>query len=130
MYNTCKVFCFTGVFLKGNIMDDLLYLYLLFEYYSELLTERQRDVCDMYINQNLSLGEISLNLGISRQGVRECLVKAEKLLNGYEIKLKMYEKSQKINAALGKISDVCYRLKDKENAEIIVKLANEIEELI
>lgn len=111
-------------------MDNLLYLSLLFEYYSELLTERQRDVCDMYINQNLSLGEISLNLGISRQGVRECLVKAEKLLNSYEIKLKMYEKSQKINAALGKISDVCYRLKDKENAEIIVKLANEIEELI
>ena len=74
-------------------MENLLYLSVLFEYYGCLLTQRQYDVCDMYYNSNLSLGEISAELGITRQGVRDCLVKSENTLRHYEEKLGIQKKN-------------------------------------
>ena len=48
---------------------EALEMTLLFDYYGELLTEKQRACVDMRYNQDLSLGEIAQELGISRQGV-------------------------------------------------------------
>ena len=47
---------------------DALEMTLLFDYYGELLTQRQRDCLDMRYNQDMSLGEIAQELGVSRQG--------------------------------------------------------------
>lgn len=43
----------------------------------ELLTARQLDVLDLYYNQNLSLAEVAEDLGITRQAVKDCIVKGE-----------------------------------------------------
>lgn len=56
----------------------------LYDLYSPLLNDRQREVLDLYYNEDQSLAEISENVGITRQGVRDCIVKAEALLSGYE----------------------------------------------
>ncbi len=67
---------------------------LLLESYGPLLTERQREIVGMYRNDDLSLGEISELTGITRQGVSECIRKAEKELTVFEEKLglqKTYE---------------------------------------
>ena len=43
---------------------------MLFDFYGELLTDRQKEFYDLYYNEDLSLSEIAENYGISRQGVR------------------------------------------------------------
>lgn len=65
---------------------DALEMTLLFDYYGELLTERQRFCFDMRYNQDLSLGEIAEELGVSRQGVHDNLSRAEAMLRNMEEK--------------------------------------------
>ena len=50
---------------------------MLFDFYGEVLTERQKEFFDLYYNEDLSLAEISENYGITRQGVRDVIVRAE-----------------------------------------------------
>ena len=57
-------------------MDNVQML-LLFDYYGELLTERQRMCFDLKYNQDLSLAEIAQELGVSRQGVFDNITRAE-----------------------------------------------------
>ena len=59
---------------------------LLYDYYGDLLTQRQKECFEMRYYQDLSLGEIGEELGISRQGVHENLSRAEALLRNMEAK--------------------------------------------
>ena len=59
---------------------------LLFDFYGDMLTERQREFYDLYYNEDLSLSEIAENYGISRQGVRDVIVRAEAALTELEDK--------------------------------------------
>ena len=63
---------------------DALTMSLLYDYYGELLTEKQRQLFDLYYDQDYSLSEIAAAAGISRQGVHDTLARAEELLEGYE----------------------------------------------
>jgi predicted DNA-binding protein YlxM (UPF0122 family) len=65
---------------------DALEMTLLFDYYGDLLTERQKLCFDMRHNQDLTLGEIAEELNISRQGVHDNLCRAEALLRNMEEK--------------------------------------------
>ena len=71
---------------------------LLLDFYGDVLSERKRTVLDYYYNDDLSLSEISAEIGISRQGVREMIKKAEEELRFYEEKLGLagrFEEAQK-----------------------------------
>ena len=59
---------------------------MLFDFYGDLLTERQREFYDLYYNEDLSLAEIAENYGITRQGVRDVIVRAEAVLTELEDK--------------------------------------------
>ncbi|MBE6589481.1 MAG: DNA-binding protein [Ruminococcaceae bacterium] len=59
----------------------------LLDFYGDVLSERKRTVLDFYYNDDLSLAEIAGEIGISRQGVRELIKKAEEELFFYEEKL-------------------------------------------
>lgn len=59
---------------------------MLFDFYGELLTPRQKEFFDLYYNEDLSLGEIAENAGISRQGVRDVIVRAEAAMQEVEDK--------------------------------------------
>lgn len=65
---------------------------LLYDYYGALLNERRNSVFCFYHEDNLSLGEISDRLGISRQAVHEALKRAETVLADYEQKLGLVAK--------------------------------------
>ena len=65
---------------------DALEMTLLFDYYGELLTQRQQQCFDMRYNQDLSLAEIAEELQVSRQGVHDNLSRAEALLRNMEEK--------------------------------------------
>lgn len=59
---------------------------MLFDFYGDVLTDRQKEFYDLYYNEDLSLGEIAENYGISRQGVRDVIVRAEASLTELEDK--------------------------------------------
>ena len=65
---------------------DATELILLFDYYGDLLTDRQKECFELRYNQDLSLGEIGQELGISRQGVFDNLSRTEALLKNMEQK--------------------------------------------
>lgn len=64
----------------------------LLDFYGEILSERKRYVLDMYYNEDFSLSEISEEIGISRQGVRDLIKKAEEELCFFEEKLGLSKK--------------------------------------
>ena len=77
-------------------MKENVYLTILFDYYETLLNNKDRECFKSYYFDNLSLGEISENLSISRNAIHKRLKKIEDKLNSYEDKLRLYDKEQKI----------------------------------
>ena len=59
---------------------------MLFDFYGDTLTPRQKEFFDLYYNEDLSLGEIAENNGITRQGVRDVIVRGEGALTELEEK--------------------------------------------
>ena len=86
-------------------MDKTLYLINLYDYYGELLTERQREYFEDYYFDNLSLSEISENMEISRNAVHKALKDTENKLIYYESILKDYEKSKRIKEIIKDLDD-------------------------
>lgn len=70
-------------------MDKNLAISNLLDYYGGLLTDKQRDVVELYYNEDLSLAEISEHEGITRQGVRDSIKRGEAFLLELEEKLGM-----------------------------------------
>lgn len=60
---------------------------LLFDFYGDMLTDKQRDAVELYYNDDLSLAEIAENEGITRQGVRDSIKRAEAQLLEMEDRL-------------------------------------------
>ena len=70
---------------------------MLFDFYGDMLTDRQKEFYDLYYNEDLSLAEIAENYGITRQGVRDVIVRAEAILTELEDKtgiIKRFHKMQ------------------------------------
>jgi predicted DNA-binding protein YlxM (UPF0122 family) len=59
---------------------------MLYDFYGDVLTPRQKEFYDLYYNEDLSLGEIAENYNITRQGVRDVIVRAEAILTDLEDK--------------------------------------------
>ena len=77
-------------------MDDFVYYNELYDYYKELLTDKQRQYFEDYYFQNLSFSEMALNYQVSRNAVfRQIHIVTKKLVE-YENKLHLKEKKEKI----------------------------------
>ena len=87
-------------------IDDITQASLLYDFYGQLLSKRQREVMELYHEENLTLAEIADEFGISRQGVHDALKNAEKSLNGYEEKLGLVAKFQKSSDAVKQIDTI------------------------
>ncbi|MDR2515113.1 MAG: HTH domain-containing protein [Christensenellaceae bacterium] len=72
----------------------------LMDFYGPLLTERQRRLLQLRVEEDLSLSEIAENLSISRQAVSEALQKAEAQLNRYEERLGLYSRVLRTEGAV------------------------------
>ena len=92
----CKVNNLYSMYHGSVIMniEKMVEIGLLFEQYKELLTDKQREIVSLYYEEDYSLGEISENLNVSRQGVYDTLKRSEKILKDYENKLHLVEKIQ------------------------------------
>ena len=72
----------------------------LLDFYGEVLSERKRNVLDMYYNEDFSLSEIAEDIGISRQGVRELIKKAEEELRFFEEKLGISKRMETLDRSV------------------------------
>ena len=68
-------------------MDNIGHEALLFDFYGQLLTEKQIVILEMYVNNDFSLGEIAEEQSISRQGVHDTVKRSVKALEEYEERL-------------------------------------------
>ncbi len=103
---------------------------LLYDFYGDLLTEKQRRLFDLYHNDDLSLSEIAELEGISRQGVRDVLVRAEAQLTETEEKtgiIRRYMEQQGDIAAIENLAREILALNDTrfKNGRL-TELANSI----
>lgn len=85
---------------------------MLFDFYGEILTERQREFYDLYYNDDLSLSEIAQNSGITRQGVRDVIVRAENILVDLEEKTGIIARFHQNREQLNKLEKSVQMLKD------------------
>lgn len=67
-------------------MEKSVFRTMLFDFYGELLTEKQREYFDLHYNEDLSLSEIAQSEGISRQSVWDIIRRAEETLRRFEEK--------------------------------------------
>lgn len=97
---------------------DTLEMTLLYDYYGELLTERQRMCFDLYHNQDLSLSEIAQELQVSRQGVYDNLSRAETLLRNMEEKTGCVRRDLQSRKALREITAAAKRLEAHPDTDV------------
>ncbi|MGN1062209.1 MAG: sigma factor-like helix-turn-helix DNA-binding protein [Candidatus Scatosoma sp.] len=89
----------------------------LFDTYGELLTGKQREICSLYLEYDLSLGEIGEEKGISRQSVSDCLRTACEQMKEYEDKLSLIALKEEFSA---------YRRKVKNALNSVPGVADEV----
>ncbi len=95
---------------------------LLYDFYGELLTQRQQQVYESVVLEDYSLSEVAEDLGISRQGVHDMIRRVNKALEEYEEKLHLVEKFVNIRSQVRRIHD----LAETYHAEEIAAISNEI----
>lgn len=98
---------------------DRAYVSRLIDIYGSALSERQKDVVDLYYNEDLSLAEISENCGITRQGVRDAI------RHGVET-LKSLESALGFEVKLQRISELASEIKQNGDIDEIKRLAESI----
>lgn len=73
-------------------MEKIFEQALLYDFYGELLTEHQRSIYEDAVYNDMSLGEIAEERGISRQGVHDLIRRCDKILQDYEAKLHLVKR--------------------------------------
>jgi hypothetical protein len=98
-----------------TLKNDPLEMSMLFDFYGEILTEKQRDFFDLYHNHDMSLGEIAENVKITRQGVRDVIVRATETLCSMEEKLKLVGRYRSVQGGLIEIRDAAAAIEEINN---------------
>lgn len=102
---------------------------MLMDFYSELLTEKQRQALELYYNDDFSLAEIAQHMDISRQGVRDFIKRGEKQLYDFEACLKLAERFSNITKEVLKMEKLIGKL-SKENHELLAHQLDNIKQYL
>ncbi|MBR6727307.1 MAG: YlxM family DNA-binding protein [Clostridia bacterium] len=112
---------------------------LLFDFYGEMLTEKQRHVVELYYEEDLSLAEIAESQSITRQGVRDSIKRAEAQMLEMEERLQLAARFREMRDGFSDICRAAYEiqvLNDRygysrevdERAKRIIALAEQLKE--
>lgn len=99
---------------------------LLYDFYGELLTERQQQVYESVVLEDYSLSEVAEDLGISRQGVHDMIKRCNHTLEEYESRLNLVEKFLCIRKQVQKIKELAVGYNAGEITEISNKILEEL----
>ena len=114
--------------------NDPLLMTMLFDFFGDLLTEKQREYYDLYHNEDLSLSEIAEKTGITRQGVYDIITRAEKSLIEIEQKTGVVGRWRESRVKLERAVGIAKELRelsgnDTESADLAQNLVLTLEEL-
>lgn len=108
-------------------MKDIFKSSLLYDFYGELLTEHQKDIYEDFVLNDLSLGEIAEEHGISRQGVHDLVKRCDKILNSYEERLHLLERFAKTKSD---VEQICRLADEKNNSDNLVQIKYIAQEIL
>ena len=124
------------------MLEKLVRIGYLFDFYGPLLTERQQDFIRLYYHHDLSLSEIAERYQITRQSVYDTLKRSEESLENYEKNLKIYRRMEKMkdrideleaildqNACLSSVSDKKTPVSLKERTRLTKRFRAKLKEL-
>ena len=102
----------------------------LLDFYGDVLSERRRDIMDMYYNDDMSLAEIADSMGITRQAVREAIKKTESELFFYEEKLHLVDKFLKAKEEVSKVNELALQLEETGDKSLIKEITKITENIL
>lgn len=115
-------------------MDSKLELSLLYDFYRGLIPAPQQRAVELYVNDDLSLSEVAEILGISRQGVRDALNRAQAKMRDYESKLHLFADYRARRASILLILDQIEKIRtltdDPAITEICAAITSNITETV
>ena len=94
-------------------LEERVQIAILTKYYGKMLTERQQDILNMYVDNNLSLAEVSEELGISRQAVKDAIDNSLSSLKNMEEKLHFIARDDNIKKLIEENKDIDEKTKNK-----------------
>ena len=109
-------------------MEEKLTQAYLFDFYGEMLNEHQRRIYEDFVFNDLSLGEIAGEEGISRQGVADMVKRCDKKLRDYEDKLHLVDKFISIKSDVEKIKELAVEFKETNDILIMNEIDKDFNE--
>ena len=103
-------------------MEKIVERTLLYDFYGDLLTRRQREIYEDVVLEDYSLSEVALDQGVSRQSIHDMIRRCDHLLEGYEKQLHLVEKFLKIRDQVSQIR----KLSEDRGMEDITRICDEI----
>ena len=120
--------------MKDPELDNLAKESLLYDFYGGLLTDKQREVMELYHEENYSIVEIAGELGVSKQAVHDNLKKTERILSDYEDKLglvsKFVARSNALKTVRADVESLKVMLAENEGMKDLSARIDEIETLL
>jgi hypothetical protein len=113
-------------------MESLKNQSMLYDFYGELLTDHQRAIYEDVVFNDMSLAEIALEQGISRQGVHDLIKRCDRILCGYEEKLHLVEKFEETRQMVEEIHNLTKKFRETHDEQLIHRIeeiSNDIMEL-
>jgi predicted DNA-binding protein YlxM (UPF0122 family) len=110
--------------------DDKLQMTMLFDFFGELLTDKQREYYDLYHNEDLSLSEIAVNIGITRQGVYDIIFRAENTLMEIEEKTGVIRRFNEMQAGITKAVSLAEEIKSHAQDDTTANNASRLVDLL
>lgn len=109
----------SGMITPVMFMESIVKQSLLYDFYGELLTEHQRSIYEDAVFNDMSLGEIAGERGISRQGVHDLIRRCDRILCGYEEKLQLLSKFLQTKAMVEEIQKLVQAFKETQDGKLI-----------
>ena len=103
-------------------VNEILKQTLLYDFYGELLTEHQKEIYGQFVSEDLSLGEIAKEAGISRQGVHDIIKRCSAALSSYEEKLHLVERFMTIKKKAEHIDELLDGYEKKRDEAVLRKI--------
>lgn len=101
------------------MIEKNLQIGLLCDFYGKMLTEKQLSAITMYYDDDLSLAEIAVQTGITRQGVRDCIKKGEAILLDMEEKLGLAEKFSRLREGMDEIRSAAEAIREQNSRGMV-----------
>lgn len=101
------------------MIEKNLQIGLLCDFYGKMLTEKQLSAIIMYYDDDLSLAEIAVQTGITRQGVRDCIKKGEAILLDMEEKLGLAEKFTRLREGMDEIRAAAEAIREQNSRGMV-----------